>query len=147
MAVLVQDSDKQHMQPYSDVADVIPPLQLDDKILTDDLDKAEVFNKYFLQAYCLDDSEVQIPKNAQLFDHGIRLDNIYITIDDVADQIQCPDCSKSYGPDGIPPIPSKEGGNICGQGVGAHTIVIFQNQKRCMWMVCGQLLLQQHAAA
>ena len=47
-----------------------------------------------------------------MFDNGTRLDNIDITIDDVADQIKCLDCSKSYGADSIHPILLKEGGDI-----------------------------------
>ena len=91
----------------SDVAD-----EHDDDILTGDLDKAEAVNKYFSQASCLKDSEVVSPENALLFDNGIGLDNIYIAIHNVADQIQCIYCSKSYGPDGIHPLLLKGGNTL-----------------------------------
>ncbi|MCP3899199.1 MAG: hypothetical protein GY707_05745, partial [Desulfobacteraceae bacterium] len=91
----------------SDLNISIPPIECDDGIITDDLKKAEEFNKYFLSASSLNDEGVDIPKLNRVFSNN--LDQINITLQDVKDQLISLDCSKSYGPDGLPPILLKEG--------------------------------------
>ena len=41
--------------------EAIPPIENDNEIITDDLEKAEVFNTYFKQASYLDDSNATLP--------------------------------------------------------------------------------------
>ena len=88
----------------NDFFDSIPPIEIDNDILTLDLDKAEAFNMYFLAASQLDDSEAEIPENPinVIFNAGLR--HINIKKQDVIDQLKILDCSKSFGPDGISPI-------------------------------------------
>jgi hypothetical protein len=99
-----------HVYKNSDNADSIPPIETDVHIITDDLEKAEAFNDFFLKASFLDDTEATLPENIRVFDDGTGLSNINITMQDVVDQVKCLDCSKSYGPDGISPVFIKEGG-------------------------------------
>ena len=94
------------------MADTIPCIEQDDNIMTDDLDKAAAFNKFYLWASNLDESKAEVPDSARLFVNGPVLGNIEITLEDVADQIKLLGCSKSYGPDGIPPLLMKQGGDI-----------------------------------
>ena len=97
----------------NDIADSIPPIEVDDLIITDDMAKAETFNNFFLSASQVDDTNAELPNDNRLFD-GFDLTNIDLTLQDVNDQIKLLDCSKSYGPDGISPVLIKEGGDtIC----------------------------------
>ncbi|MCP3900406.1 MAG: RNA-directed DNA polymerase [Desulfobacteraceae bacterium] len=93
----------------NDAFESIPPLEVENAIITDDLAKATEFNNFFLKASCLDDSDAHLPPLNNLFDVG--LDKINITTKDVKDQLQCLDTSKAYGPDGISPKLLKEGGS------------------------------------
>ena len=90
--------------------DSIPPLEVEDNLITDDKAKAEAFNNFFLKASQLDDKDAVLPDNIRLFDDGTTLTTINITKQDVIDQIKDLDSTKSYGPDGISPVFLKEGG-------------------------------------
>ena len=96
----------------------IPPIENDDLIITDDKEKAEAFNKFFIQASHLDDSEAKLPDDNPVFNHDNGLSHINITQQDIIDQIKNLDISKSYGPDGISPVFIKEGGNVL------HTVLL-----------------------
>jgi hypothetical protein len=79
----------------------IPPIQVGDNIISDDKEKADCFNQHFTQASKLDDSNSEIPPFE--VQTNSFLNNINITEQDVADQLQNLDCNKAYGPDGISP--------------------------------------------
>ena len=87
-----------------------PPLNM---MMTDDLGKAAAFNTFFLQASDLDDSKAELPHNARLFHTGTGLENIKITLEDVADQMKCVDGSKLYGLDCIPPVLKRRYLSLC----------------------------------
>ena len=92
----------------NDGYETIPPIETDTEIITDDLDKANAFNDFFLKASSLDNFAKETPPNYLINDGGLC--NISISIEDVCDQLKCLDTSKSYGPDGLSPRLLKEGG-------------------------------------
>ena len=92
----------------SDSFENIPPLEIGDDIVTDDLAKATAFNAFFLSASNLDDSQAELPDSINVFMGG--LENIHVTFTDICDQISCLNTSKSYGPDLVSPRFLKEGG-------------------------------------
>ena len=87
-----------------------PPLSVGDDILTNDLDKANAFNNYFMTASSIDDSNASVPETNRLFAGGFE--NLVVTTRDVNDQLKCLDTSKSFGPDLISPRFLKEGSDI-----------------------------------
>ena len=96
------------IQKSNDVIETIPPIDIGGSILTDSKEKAEAFNSFFQEASQLDDSNAVLPDEMLLFHHG--LEEINITLQDVIDQINILDTTKSYGPDQISPKFIKEGG-------------------------------------
>ena len=82
--------------------DTIPPLDIGDKIVVDNLEKAEAFNTFFSKASALDETNANLPILDPLTDD--ILDSITITVDDVKDQLISLDTTKAYGPDGISPV-------------------------------------------
>ena len=103
------------VQKSNELNDSIPPLDVGGNIVTDDKEKANTFNRYFQKASLLDTSNASIPENVLFFDAG--LSEIYVTLDDVIDQIKSLDTSKSYGPDLISPKLLKEGGIPLAQSI------------------------------
>jgi hypothetical protein len=93
----------------NDIEDTIPPLEVDDIIISDDKEKAESFNEFFLSVTSLDDSNTRLPVDQPIVT-GIFLDSLHVTESDVLDQLKILDINKSYGPDGISPKLIKEGG-------------------------------------
>ncbi len=85
----------------------IPPLEVGGKIITDNRQKAEVFNDFFTQVSSLDDENAELPQDF-INDVVNRLDEIVVTEQDVHDQLKILDTNKAYGPDGIPPRLLKE---------------------------------------
>jgi hypothetical protein len=92
-------------------SDTIPPIELNNVILTDDADKAEAFNDFFLSVTELDDSNAFLPHEPVINPVIDRLEFIEITATDINDQLGLIDVSKAYGPDEISPRLLKEGGN------------------------------------
>ncbi len=90
--------------------EAIPPLQKQDEVISDDKDKANLFNEFFLKASTTDDSNSEIPANAFGTFMGPHLDTIPITYDDVKEQLEILKCNKAYGHDEISPKFLKEGG-------------------------------------
>ena len=86
----------------------IPPLEVDENILTDDKDKANAFNNFFLRASTLDESNAKLPDQDRIVIEN-DLTEITITEADVLDQLNVIDTTKAYGFDGIPPKLLKEG--------------------------------------
>ncbi|MCP3901151.1 MAG: reverse transcriptase family protein, partial [Desulfobacteraceae bacterium] len=95
----------------AEIDESVPPLEHNGQIITSDFEKADIFNKHFLKASQLDDSNSHLPQYQRIADPDRNFDNIDITVSDVWDQVKCLDSSKSYGPDGISPIFIKEGSN------------------------------------
>ncbi len=85
----------------------IPPLDHRSHVITDDGEKSEVFNDFFLSMSALDDSDAVLPETDQMFDE--ILNGIEITREEVLDQLQLLDTSKAFGPDKISPKFLKEG--------------------------------------
>ena len=95
----------------SDCFDTIPPIEINNKIVTDDQEKAELFNEFFATASSVDDKNASLPNQGRVFLMGNNLNDIIVTEKEVSDQIKLLDSNKSYGPDGISPLFIKEGGN------------------------------------
>ena len=92
----------------NETIETIPPIEYEDKCFTNDYDKANAFNDYFLSISAVDDENIQLPEYRRITQEG-TLSSINITLQDVTDQIQILDISKSYGPDDISPRFLKEG--------------------------------------
>ena len=86
----------------------IPPLEVNDQILTDDKDKANAFNTFFLDASTIDDTNAALPDQNRILNYD-NLTDLVISESDVLDQLSILDPAKAYGFDGIPPKLLKEG--------------------------------------
>jgi hypothetical protein len=85
---------------------IIPPLNVDNNIITNDKGKANAFNDYFASASKLDDSNHRLPEEDDI--EVEVLDSISVTEREVCDQLCALDVTKAYGPDGVPPRLLKE---------------------------------------
>ena len=85
---------------------IIPPIEVDNEIITDDKAKANAFNTFFTNVSSLDDSNATLPNDIPNTEY--QLNNIFITEEDVSDQIKVLDTNKAYGHDGISPKLLKE---------------------------------------
>ncbi len=88
----------------------IPPLQIGDTIISDDQQKAEKFNNFFLKNANIDDSHAHIPPTNDNSDS--TLSNIHVKTQDVADLLKCLNVSKATGPDIISHSMLKMAGDI-----------------------------------
>ena len=77
----------------------IPVMQCGDRILTENYDKTEEFNKAFLKFATIDTSNASLPDIA--YKTNSRLDSINITQAETLDILKSLDTSKATGPDGI----------------------------------------------
>ena len=77
---------------------------------TDNKDKAQLFNNYFLQASTINDKNVMLPNHINIVDETPQIDTIYKSLNDVLDQIKNLNIKKSFGHDCLSPIFFKEGG-------------------------------------
>ena len=75
---------------------LIPFLEVDNKIIENDIDKAEALNTYFCKQSRIDDSAATLP-DLKLPDYEF-LDEIYITDEDVREAIIRLNSNKSPGP-------------------------------------------------
>jgi hypothetical protein len=94
----------------NDIEDTIPPLHYNNETITDDKEKADAFNIFFLSVTSLNDNNSELPPNNPVI-AGNFIETIHITENDVLDQLKLLDTNKSYGPDGISPKLLKEGGH------------------------------------
>ena len=92
--------------------DSYPPMNNNGTYVTDNIDKASLFNSFFLKHCKLDTSKAQLPDLHYKTD--LRVSDIIVNENEVLDQIKCLDIGKSTGHDGISPRMLKEAG---------HTIV------------------------
>ena len=89
--------------------DSIPPLDPAGSVVTDNREKANVFNNFFfLEASKVNDANTDIPCARRVLDYNLLTD-IVITENEVLDQLSILDSSKSYGPDHVLPKLLKEG--------------------------------------
>ena len=87
----------------NDIFESIPPLENGQDIITNNTEKANLFNNYFCQASVIDESNSAVPEAIRILQDDFDLTDIFITDQDVKDQIAQLDISKAYGPDGISP--------------------------------------------
>lgn len=83
----------------------IPPISKDDITYSEECEKANIFNDFFLRASTVDDSNRVLPESNP---PATILDSIVVTASEVIDQISLLDVNKSYGPDNISPKFIKE---------------------------------------
>ncbi|PJE78229.1 hypothetical protein CI610_02839 [invertebrate metagenome] len=88
----------------------IPPLLHNDTVVSDDFEKASLFNDFFCAQSTIDDSNAELPNINYECNH--TLSNIHITATDVKDAILNLDCSKAIGPDLVNPRLLKESVDI-----------------------------------
>jgi len=88
----------------------IPPIEDGNDIVTNDKNKAEIFNTFFQHISRLNDSGVDVPREHRMNNERL-LSNVRVTESDILDQLSILDTSKAYGPDGIPPKLLREAGN------------------------------------
>jgi hypothetical protein len=86
----------------------VPSLNVENNILSGDLEKAEAFNSYFVQCSTLDDSESVLPNEYPLLTPN-TLDTLKTSVTDVRNCLSKLDPSKAFGPDGVSPRLLKEG--------------------------------------
>ena len=86
----------------------VPSLNVENNILSGDLEKAEAFNRYFVQCSTLDDSESVLPNEYPLLTPN-TLDTLKTSVSDVRNCLSKLDPSKAFGPDGVSPRLLKEG--------------------------------------
>ena len=88
----------------------IPSLNVDNNIISGDIEKAEAFNRYFVQCSTLDDSQALLPSDYPLLTQN-TLEELTTRVSDVEKCILQLDTSKAFGPDGSSPKLLKETAN------------------------------------
>ena len=90
----------------------IPPMKHNNNLVTNDKEKANLFNDFFIDVSSLDEDGAAnaLNFNNRIVDSDGDLTSINLTEQEILDQIKCININKSYGPDGIPPRIVKEGG-------------------------------------
>ena len=94
------------------ISDSIPPIENGTSFVVDDKLKADLFNKFFLEASYINEEGATLPDHQNILHMENELHNIQVTQDDVFDQMQILKINKAYGPDSIPPVFIKEGGVV-----------------------------------
>ena len=89
--------------PDSDIPNIVTD---DDDIISDNVGKAEEFNKFFLSHSNIDDSQADVPNVTD--ECQSSLSSIQTTPDEVYELLKCIDPSKSTGPDNVNPRLLKE---------------------------------------
>ena len=85
-----------------------PPLNVNDNTITDNKDKAEAFNNFFLSHSNIDERNANLPPDPGILPEGLQ--SIEVSEDEVRDLIKCINISKSTGPDKVSPRLLKEAG-------------------------------------
>ena len=86
-----------------------PSLNVDNDIISDDKEKAEVFNNFFLAHSNIDDRNIPIPDSTPLAEN--RLESFKISKQNIADLINSLDIGKATGPDRISHVMLKKAGD------------------------------------
>jgi hypothetical protein len=79
----------------------MPPIEHNGNLVFNDIEKSELFNKFFCEQSILDDSDHTPPDLTELQTDGLR--HILITETEVEDILKILDTSKATGPDCINP--------------------------------------------
>ena len=85
-----------------------PPLEHNNKFITDNGEKAKLFNEFFISHSNIETKHASLPEFRYLTDH--RLNEIIVSEDEVLDLIKAIDVNKATGHDGIGPRLLKEAG-------------------------------------
>ena len=85
-------------------------LKINDEIIDDHLEMANIFNTFFSEQSCIDDSNVTLPELEQV--NEPVLEQLYFNENEVEDILSILDISKAIGPDSINPRLLKEGCGI-----------------------------------
>ena len=83
--------------------DSIPPLNVNNKFITNDVEKADSFNPHFILASSIEEPLDPPPHLPRAGNFEFDLTSINVSEQDVEDQIMCLDVHKAFGPDGILP--------------------------------------------
>ena len=78
-------------------ADVIPPLNTNGQIYTEDKDKANILNSFFTEQTLLDESQATLPQTVT--NTTYKLDSIIVTPEEVRDTLKSLPTGKAAGPD------------------------------------------------
>jgi hypothetical protein len=91
----------------------LPPLIHDNRDITDDYEKATIFNNYFSDQSTVDENGSSLPTLDHLTVNN--LDQINITEDDVIDVLKALNTTKATGPDEIHPRVLREASHVLGK--------------------------------
>ena len=86
---------KHFIQP--DQTDVIPPLNKNGQIYTEEKEKANILNNFFTEQTLLDDSHATLPQTVK--NTTYKLDSIIVTPEEVRDTLKSLPIGKAAGPD------------------------------------------------
>ena len=78
-------------------ADVIPPLNKNGQIYTEEKDKANILNTFFTEQTLLDESQATLPQ--AVTNTTYKLDSIIVTYEEVRDILKSLPTGKAAGPD------------------------------------------------
>ncbi len=108
-----------------------PALVYNDNVISDDCEKATIFNNIFLQKSFLDDTGKVLPLFEDNNDDPFTptVDTIPFTLTDVTDQLTLLNPSKAYGPDGIGPRLLKELKSVIGPSLHSLFSCSLQQMK------------------
>ena len=85
----------------------IPSLDINGGTISGDQEKAEAFNKYFIQCSTLDDTCANLPSTCQLPTQS-TMGSLETQVDDVRKCLSQLNITKAFGPDGVSPRLLKE---------------------------------------
>ena len=80
-----------------DQTDVIPPLNKNGQIYTEEKEKANILNNFFTEQTLLDDSQATLPQTVKNIKY--KLDSIIVTPEEVRDTLKSIPIGKAAGPD------------------------------------------------
>lgn len=104
----------------------IPPLLVNDSVITDDQAKAEVFNDYFVNQTYLNDTDKRLPT---INESNNLIENIHITPKDIEDILLSLNTSKASGPDYIHPLLLKKSADILCYPLCNYFNLLLENSK------------------
>ena len=87
----------------------IPPLIVNDDILTDNKSKASAFNDYFIEQTKIETNNSNLPRDIDIPEK--KLESINFTHQDISDLLKSIDISKAHGPDSVSGRMLKEAGD------------------------------------
>ena len=101
---------------------LIPPLLVDNKLVTDFLDKANLFNNFFAKQFTPISNDSTVPVNIN-FETRERLSSLGFCIDDIVKIIRSFDQNKAHGHDEI----SIRMRKLCASSISKPLHLIFRN--------------------